>query len=184
MAEYEWVRAKQSLSNMVYKQKTIENLLIIKIQFDAAFDIRNFRSTTGLVVRGAMNEYLASKLFLHTNIASPFAAEAYAGLEAVKLGIEIGFQEIQILRDSLTVMKKCQSTTTDYSIIGAIIRDIQAKKSCFQKIEFRHIQKMENTSAHNIAKDTLKRSERAYLEDVVMNRHNSGVTEQWTRNPD
>lgn len=52
---------------------------------------------TGLVVRGTMNEYLASKSFLRTNIASPFAAEAYAGLEAVKLGIEMGFQEIQIL---------------------------------------------------------------------------------------
>ncbi|KAG8475435.1 hypothetical protein CXB51_032213 [Gossypium anomalum] len=142
MAENEGVRPKQSLSNMVYNQRIVENLPIIKIQFDAAFDTRNFRSVTGLLVWEMMNEYLASKSILHNNITSPFTAEAYAGLEAVKLGIEMSFQEIQILGDSLTAHPENGKHDT-----------------------------------HNIAKDTLKRSERVYLEDVETNRHNGGVTE-------
>ncbi|KAH1120999.1 hypothetical protein J1N35_004159 [Gossypium stocksii] len=177
MVEYEGIRAKKILSNMVHNQRTVVDLLIIKIQFDAAFDNKDFRSATRLVVWGTMNEYLASKSILHNNIASPFAAETYAGLEAVKLGIEMGFQEIQILGDSLTVINKCQSTATDYSVIGAIIKDIQSKKSCFQKIEFKYIQKIKNTRAHNIANEALKRSERAYLENEEMIRHNVGAVE-------
>ncbi|TYH20219.1 hypothetical protein ES288_A05G414100v1 [Gossypium darwinii] len=162
MAEYEGIKAKKILSNMVHNQRTVEDLPIMKIQFDAAFDNRDFRSASGLVVWGTMNKYLASKSILHNNIASLFAAKAYPGLEAVKLGIEM---------------------TTDYSVIGAIIRDIQSKKSCFQKIEFKHIQKMKNTRAHNIAKKALKRSERAYLENEETIRHNVGAAEQWARNP-
>ncbi|MBA0632253.1 hypothetical protein Godav_001039 [Gossypium davidsonii] len=34
--------------------------------------------------------------------------------------------------DSKTIIKKCQMTLTDKSVIGAIIRDIQNKKPCFQ----------------------------------------------------
>lgn len=106
MVEYEGIRAQKILSNMVQNQRPVEDLPIMKIQFDAAFDNRYFKLASGLVVWGTMNEYLALKSILHNNIASPFAAEAYAGLEAVKL-IEMGFQEIQILGDSLTVIKKC-----------------------------------------------------------------------------
>ncbi|KAK5783612.1 hypothetical protein PVK06_038121 [Gossypium arboreum] len=102
---------------------------------------REFKSSSGLVVRGLMNEVLALKSIIHRNVASLFAAETFAGLEAVKLGIEMGLQEIQIMGDSLTVIKKCHSTATDYLVIGAIIRDIQSKKPYFQKIEFKHIQK-------------------------------------------
>ncbi|KAK5771924.1 hypothetical protein PVK06_048180 [Gossypium arboreum] len=131
VAEYEGVRAKKSLLNMVCNQRTKKTLPIINIQFDVAFDSRNYRSKTGLVVWGNTNEYLASKSFIHYDVVSPFATEAYAGLEAVELGIEMGFQEIQIQGDSLTVVKKYQSTTIDYSVIEAIIRDIQAKKLGF-----------------------------------------------------
>ncbi|KAG8503201.1 hypothetical protein CXB51_001202 [Gossypium anomalum] len=184
MAEHEWIRAKKILSNTVHNQIIGEDLPIMKIQFDVAFDRRDFRSASGLVVWGTTNEYLASKSILHSNIASPFAAKAYAGLEAIKLGIKMGFQEIQILGDSLTVIKKCQSTATDYSVIGAIIRDIQSKKSSFQKIEFKHILKTKNMRAHNIAKEALQRSERAYIEHEETIQHNMGAAAQWARNPD
>ncbi|KAK8364137.1 hypothetical protein V6Z11_A03G211800 [Gossypium hirsutum] len=102
---------------MLHNQRTVEDLPFMKIQLDATLDNKDFRSASGLIVWGTMNEDLVSKSILHNNIASPFAANVYAGLEAVKLGIEMGFREIQRLGDSLTVIKKCQSTTTDYSII-------------------------------------------------------------------
>lgn len=58
--------------------------------------------------------------------------EAHAGLQAVKLGISMGFQSVDILGDSKTVIKKCNSIATDKSALGAIIRDIQRKKHYFQ----------------------------------------------------
>ncbi|KAA3479865.1 reverse transcriptase [Gossypium australe] len=70
------------------------------IFFDVTFDGKNARSASGLVVRGEMDEWLASKSVIHSAIASPFMSEAYAGLQATKLGITLGFQSITISGDS------------------------------------------------------------------------------------
>lgn len=61
------------------------------MHFDAAFDKGTSRSVSGVVVWGLRDEFLASKTVLHNNVPSPFAAEAYVGLEAIKLGISMGF---------------------------------------------------------------------------------------------
>ncbi|KAA3485420.1 Pleiotropic drug resistance protein 4 [Gossypium australe] len=63
------------------------------IFFDAAFDNRTSRLALGLVVRGEMGELLASKAVLHSDVSSPFMAEAYASLKAVE--ISLGFQSIR-----------------------------------------------------------------------------------------
>ncbi|KAA3481093.1 glycine, alanine and asparagine-rich protein-like [Gossypium australe] len=94
------------------------------IQFDAAFDKRNSRSTSGLVVRDQMVVLKALKMTLHENISSPFAVEAHAGLDAIKLVISMGLPLAIIKGDSKTVIKKCQSTEVDKSVLGTIIRDI------------------------------------------------------------
>lgn len=101
-----------------------------------------------------------------------------------KVRNEMGFQENQILCDSRTVIQKCQSTTRDYSIIGAIIRDIHSKKSCFQKIEFKYIQRTGNRRAHNIASESLKKGENTYLESEELIRRTGGEVEQRVMNPD
>ncbi|MBA0575827.1 hypothetical protein Golob_024873 [Gossypium lobatum] len=79
---------------------------------------------------------LVLKTVIHRNVPSPFATEAYACLEGIKLGIALRTQSVRIMGDSKTVIKKSQTTSTDKSVIGAIIRDIQNKKSCFQKLTF------------------------------------------------
>lgn len=86
----------------------MKDLPTVKIQFDVVFNNREFKSSSGLVVRGLKNEVLALKSIIHRNVASLFAAETFAGLEAVKLGIEMGLQEIQIMGDSLTVINVIQ----------------------------------------------------------------------------
>ncbi|MBA0697380.1 hypothetical protein Goari_020921 [Gossypium aridum] len=48
----------------------------------------------------------------------------------------MGFNSIAIVRDSRTVIKKCQTMAPDKSIIGELIRDIQSKKVYFQEIDF------------------------------------------------
>lgn len=77
-----------------------------------------------MVVQGLMGEILASKTAIHRPILSPFATEAYAGLQVIQLEISLGFNSIAIVGDSRTVIKKYQTTAPDKSIIGALIRDI------------------------------------------------------------
>lgn len=44
---------------------------------------------------------MASKTVLHSNVPSPFTVEAYAGLQAVKLGISLDLRSVMIRGDSV-----------------------------------------------------------------------------------
>ncbi|MBA0778095.1 hypothetical protein Gotri_006013, partial [Gossypium trilobum] len=129
------------------------------IFFDAAFDSQKCRSASGLVVKNEEGRIVAAKSILHDNVASPFAAEAYAGYQATRLGIQMGYHILDIIGDSKTVITKCKNTNRDKSEIGAIISDIQSLKDYFQEVRFQFIPRVENTEAHRLAKETLKKEE-------------------------
>ncbi|XP_016725598.1 uncharacterized protein [Gossypium hirsutum] len=137
------------------------------VHFDAAFDSQTFRSASGLIVWNGEGEILASLAVLHSNIEDSFTAEAHAGLQAITLGINLGINKMEIMGDAKTVIKKCKSSITDRSVIGAIIRDIRNRKICYQEIKFSFIPKAKNIYAHTIATEALKRSESFYLEKGV-----------------
>ncbi|TYH56581.1 hypothetical protein ES332_D08G029700v1 [Gossypium tomentosum] len=141
--------------------KTIEDT----IRFDAAFDTNRYRSASGVIVRDWRGELRALKTTLHSNISSPFLAEAYACLQA-------------------TVIKKCQAKGMDKSIIGAVIRDIQKHSSRFQEIIFQFIQKPENYQAHKLAKETLEKGEEKNLVGTERICNEELLQEEWARNPD
>ncbi|MBA0876934.1 hypothetical protein Goshw_007355 [Gossypium schwendimanii] len=46
------------------------------------------------------------KTVIHSNVPSPFAAEAYACLEGTKLGISLRTQSVKLMGDSKTIKKK------------------------------------------------------------------------------
>lgn len=139
----------------------------VTVFFDAAFDKRSFRSASGLAVRDKGGGILVSKTVIHSDISSPFVVEADAGLQEIQLGITMGFNSLQIIGDSRTVIKKCQSKDPDKSIIGALIRGIQSKKVYFQDINFHFIPKSENEYAHFLAKDVLKKGVGHYLQGRI-----------------
>ncbi|MBA0603907.1 hypothetical protein Gorai_000019 [Gossypium raimondii] len=147
LIELEGVRERKLTSTPVRsEQREVE--LRESIQFDAAFDINNSRSASGMVVRGQNGEITVSKSTLHSNISSPFVAEALACLEATKLGISMGLNSVTMMGDSKTIINKCKTKARDKSILGAIIDDIQSNKTRFQKNVFRFIQRTENVEAH------------------------------------
>ncbi|XP_040953026.1 uncharacterized protein [Gossypium hirsutum] len=55
-----------------------EEVLGESIQFDAAFNTNNSRSASGMVAMGQNGEIVVSKSTLHSNVSSPFVAEALA----------------------------------------------------------------------------------------------------------
>ncbi|MBA0763571.1 hypothetical protein Gotri_012999, partial [Gossypium trilobum] len=125
---------------------------------------QNSRSASGLVVRNKEGRIVVAKSTLHENIASSFAAEAYVGFQATRLGIQLGYHTLDIIRDSKTVITKCQNANRDRSEIGAIISDIQSLKDYYQEIRFYFIPRLENTETYRLAKETLKKGEEQYLE--------------------
>ncbi|KAK5826301.1 hypothetical protein PVK06_021218 [Gossypium arboreum] len=123
-------------------------------------------------------------MVIHFDIATPLTAEVHVGLQAVKLGIFIGFNKMEVVGDSRTVIKKCQSTDIDKSVIGAIIRDIQSKKDKFEEIKFHFILKVENTYAHVIVKEALKRRESYYLMGGIPKFVRQALENFWPMHPD
>lgn len=111
---------------------------------------------------------MVAKPILHENVASPFAAEAYVGYQAIMLGIQLGYHTLDILGDSKTVTTKCQSENRDRSEIGAIISYIQGLKGFFQNISFYFIPRTGHIEAHRIAKETLKKGKEQYLEGETL----------------
>ncbi|KAA3482215.1 glycine, alanine and asparagine-rich protein-like [Gossypium australe] len=154
------------------------------IFFDAAFDYKNKTSASGLVAKGANNEWLASKSIIHSAIASPFMEEAHAGLQAVKLGISLGFQSITILGDSKTIINKCNTTERDKSVLGAVIRDIQNHKRTFRESHFRFISRRNNSEAHTVATKALRTGEEFYMEEESFPWRQCRREVKGLRNPD
>ncbi|MBA0817433.1 hypothetical protein Gohar_019486 [Gossypium harknessii] len=96
----------------------------------------------------------------------------------------MGLRSVTIMGDSKTVIKKCQATGMDKSIIGAVIRDIQNHSSRFQEIIFQFIQKPENYQAHKLAKEMLTKGEERNLVGIERIYNEGPLQEEWAKNPD
>ncbi|TYH99451.1 hypothetical protein ES332_A11G067500v1 [Gossypium tomentosum] len=135
----------------------------ITAQFDTAFDRRNTRSASGIVVRDHMGDLKASKTVIHEDIPTPFAVEALAGLDAMKLVIEIGLTK---------------------SLLGAIIYDIQIRKSRVQEVTFKFIHRTMNIQAYNLAKAALMRRKDTYLGGETTIHRVADPKGRWREPPD
>lgn len=139
----------------------------IRINFDAAFNPQQFKAATGLVVRDSSGAVLVSKSVIDDRIATPFASEASDCVHAVRLGLQLGLEKVEIEGDSLTTIKKCQSNLLDRSEIGSFIREIQEQRNNFHDIIFKFIRRKANRTAHIIATESLHKGEEFYLIERV-----------------
>ncbi|MBA0754390.1 hypothetical protein Gogos_000073 [Gossypium gossypioides] len=76
MVKYEGIKAMKIPDKMNRNYRIQEDIPRITIYFDAAFDSKNFKSTTGLVGWDLRGELLVLKTVIHNNVPSPFAAKA------------------------------------------------------------------------------------------------------------
>ncbi|KAA3452465.1 reverse transcriptase [Gossypium australe] len=86
ITELDAVRVEYGLPQVAENYPQTHSSGRITIQFDAALDGKTLKLATGLLVRDEKGDIMASEAVIHFNIAIPFTAEAYAGLEATKLG--------------------------------------------------------------------------------------------------
>ncbi|KAK5832528.1 hypothetical protein PVK06_016330 [Gossypium arboreum] len=86
--ELKGIEEKKLILEEGRKTEHDEQRMSVAIYFDVAFDQQFFNSASGLIVRDVGGNILASKSVLHSDVASPFAAEAHAAKEALKKGEE------------------------------------------------------------------------------------------------
>ncbi|KAA3469171.1 reverse transcriptase [Gossypium australe] len=124
LAEIDGLEEKNSTLNACKSTNPRDPTSEVTIYFDAAFKSRESKSMAGLVVIDRMGEIINTKSALNSNVPSAFAAEAYAGLHAVRLGTSMGLLSVTIKGDPRVVIQKCKTKEKDKSVISAIIRDI------------------------------------------------------------
>ncbi|GMI85884.1 hypothetical protein HRI_002257700 [Hibiscus trionum] len=101
------------------------------------------------------------------HISSSFQDEAVAALHAITFLSDLGFRRAIVEGDSLSVIRKLCSSAEDFSEISAIIHDIKARVSGFEKISFQHTFWPSNRVAHLIAGDVrFNYGDRFWVEEV------------------
>ncbi|KAH1074309.1 hypothetical protein J1N35_026637 [Gossypium stocksii] len=134
-----------------------------KINFDAAINVKKHRLCSDIIVRDSNRDVLATKNTVHKNIPSEFAAEAIACLQAILMGRDLGLKYVKIEGDSLTVIKKVQSTSRDKLVIGSYIQDIKELIKVFHESQFQHARGITNEHAYRLALKGLKMEDNAHL---------------------
>ncbi|KAK8512488.1 hypothetical protein V6N13_082967 [Hibiscus sabdariffa] len=79
---------------------------------------------------------MAACVIPHSNVSDAFVAEALAFKNAVQLAKDMSLRNVIIERDSLTVVKKLNSTAHDSSIIDPVIVDIKDLAKSFSTVSF------------------------------------------------
>ncbi|KAK8691504.1 hypothetical protein V6N13_075014 [Hibiscus sabdariffa] len=94
---------------------------MIKLNFDASFNSSLHSSVSGVVGRDSQGLLMAACTYPHTGIVDSFAAEAKACERAIIFAIDLGFRSVQVEGDSLSIIKKLNSPTSDKSEVRPII---------------------------------------------------------------
>lgn len=79
---------------------------IIKINFDTSYNQNHYSSVSSIVTRNKDGLVMASCTYPWENITDPTTAKAKACLQAITMAKEMGFREICVEGDALTVIRK------------------------------------------------------------------------------
>ncbi|KAG8472055.1 hypothetical protein CXB51_036938 [Gossypium anomalum] len=114
------------------------------------------KSASGIIARNKYGYVMASCTYPGENIADPTTAEARACLQEVTMTEKMGFQDVDVEGDALTIIRKITLESEDRSFIRGYIQEIKRKSTRFRSIKFNHIQREANKVAHGLAKEGWK----------------------------
>ncbi|KAA3476340.1 reverse transcriptase [Gossypium australe] len=124
---------------------------IIKINFDASFQIRERLAITAVIARDAMGVILGAETYLVEDTVDSFVAEARACERAVLLAKSRGFQRLVVEGDALTVIKSIKRKNHEKSILKSITQHINQLGLCFDEISYHYVPRSANGVAHTLA---------------------------------
>ncbi|KAG8485123.1 hypothetical protein CXB51_021760 [Gossypium anomalum] len=125
----------------------------IKINFDASFNQITKCSISGIIARNKEGLIMAACTYPWEYISDPVTAEARACLQTIVMAEELGFQDICIEGDALTVIRKLNAAEDDRSCISNLIKEIKERSYKFRRVRFKHVPRGSNKVAHAMAKE-------------------------------
>ncbi|OMO89542.1 hypothetical protein COLO4_19706 [Corchorus olitorius] len=105
----------------------------------------------GVIARDSTGKVLGAYAGKIDTLPDSFATECKAALKAIQWAREMGFRRIVMEGDALTVIKKINENTTDFSPIGAYIADLKTSRCWFETCSFVHVGRQGNQAADRLA---------------------------------
>jgi hypothetical protein len=99
--------------------------------WDAAIDCTRGRLGLGVILRDRDGRFVATKLYMCRGYSDATAAEAYAALEAIQLGWDLGYEQIQFMGDVQVVINAVNFGEPDWSKISHLIKGYLHQFTCF-----------------------------------------------------
>ncbi|MBA0817420.1 hypothetical protein Gohar_021929 [Gossypium harknessii] len=116
---------------------------------------------------------MASCIYLVENVRDPTMVEAWACLQAVTFAEDLGFREVCMEGDALTVIRKLKAANNDKSTIRKLINEIKKNRiSSFRRLTFRYIPRRANEAI-----DVLGTKGREYDAPIYWIKEGSGKSE-------
>ncbi|XP_012477839.2 uncharacterized protein LOC105793478 [Gossypium raimondii] len=124
---------------------------VIKLNFDASFASIYNSSISAVLIRDSEGLIMGACTYPMVDIADAFVAEARACERAIYFALDMGFRKVILEGDSLTVIKKLVSNSTDRSVLCFISQHIQSLAGAFEKITYNFIPSEANRAVHELA---------------------------------
>jgi ribonuclease HI len=122
------------------------------INVDAALFSSSKRMGVGVVIRDHIGNCLVACNQLLDEVTTPEIAEALAVRCALTLARDEGLDKIILASDCLSVVQRVNSSTRDRSLVGVVVEDIKAMTASMSSVTVRHISRLLNNSAHDLAR--------------------------------
>ena len=120
----------------------------VKTNFDGAIfsDSNQFR--VGVVIQDNNNVVLASYSEKLHQAYKPDEVEALAALKVVSLASDLGFRNVILEGDSLSLIKALKSVEDSLSPTGLLVDDMKRVASSFERLMYSHVKRNGNRVTH------------------------------------
>ncbi|KAK5836891.1 hypothetical protein PVK06_012696 [Gossypium arboreum] len=123
----------------------------IKLNFDASFLENSNTSISAVLARDEEGQILGACTYPIADVANAFVAEARVCEWALYFVLDMGFRNLILEGDSLTVIKKLTSNKMDRSILSPISQNILSLERFFEKVSYQFVSREINRAAHALA---------------------------------
>ncbi|XVF85388.1 hypothetical protein PTKIN_Ptkin17bG0113900 [Pterospermum kingtungense] len=124
----------------------------VKVNFDGALQLLDHIEGVGIVIRNHEAKVLGAKS-LRVHVASDsFVIKAIAAMFALEFAVDLGFTDIILEGDALSIVKGINDVGEDLSPIGVILQEAKQRKTSFRQCQVVHVARSANNVAHMLAK--------------------------------
>jgi ribonuclease HI len=123
-----------------------------KVNYDGAMFEESSEAGIGVIIRNNRGEVMASMCHRIHYPHLTEAMEAYAARSATQLAIDLGFKEVDIKGDPITIVTALRNTAPCCTLYGHLVNDTKNTANSFLSVQFLHVKRDGNSVAHSLAK--------------------------------